>query len=84
MLPSCFAVEHVSTWLSDNTWIFLLDSLWLAKVVTGFDFFMHPNRWEEEVILEQAVGGLEESEHKCDFHSELVYYLSVFVERRTL
>lgn len=52
--------------------------------MTGFDFFMHLNRWEKEVILEQAVGGLEESEHKCDFHSELVYYLSVFVERRTL
>lgn len=45
---------------------------------------MHPNRWEEEVILEQAVGGLETSEHECDFHSELVYHLSVFVERRTV
>lgn len=45
---------------------FLWDSLWLLKVMTGFDFCMCLNRWKEEVILEQAVGGLEKSEHEYD------------------
>lgn len=42
--------------------------------MTGFDFCMCLSRWKEEGILEQAVGGLEKSEHKYDLHSELVYY----------
>ena len=47
--------------------------------MTGFDFCMCLNRWKEEVILEQAVGGLEKSEHKYDFHSELVYYQARYI-----
>lgn len=35
--------------------------------MTGFDFCLSLNRWREEVILEQAVGGLEKSEHRNDF-----------------
>lgn len=37
-------------------------------------YLLHVSKQMEEVILEQAVGGLEKSKHKHDLHSELVYY----------
>ena len=53
-----------------------LDRIWYGSLRSQQDltFPCVLNRWKEELISEQAVGGLEKSEHKYDVRSELVYY----------